>query len=107
MSESALLIGQSGGATAVINASLMGAVEAGLESGAFSRVLGMRNWFAGLIEGDVVDLTELPERRRVALRQTPGSALGTSRLKVTGEQLERAVEHRPFGCQQKVQPRDC
>jgi 6-phosphofructokinase 1 len=91
MSKGTLLIGQSGGATAVINASLIGALERGMASGSFSRVLGMRNGFAGLIEGDLVDLTGLPEHRRAALRVTPGSALGTSRLKVTGEHLERAV----------------
>ena len=57
MSQGALLVGQSGGATAVINASLAGAIEAAVGSRRFDRVLGMRNGFAGLLDEDFVDLT--------------------------------------------------
>ncbi len=92
MSQGALLIGQSGGATAVINASLTGAIEAGVSSGRFDRVLGMRNGIVGLLAEDFVDLTELTASQLAALRSTPGSALGTSRLKVSDVQLDRAVE---------------
>lgn len=92
MSNSTLLVGQSGGATAVINASLIGAIEAGIASERFDRVLGMRNGFAGFLDERFVDLTHLSPDKLAALRGTPGSALGTGRLKVSDEQLERAVE---------------
>ncbi len=89
MRQGTLLIGQSGGATAVINASLAGAVEAGL--GHFARVLGMRNGMAGFLDEAFVDLTNLGTPELARLRATPGSALGTSRLKMNEEQLDRAI----------------
>lgn len=92
MNRGTLLIGQSGGATAVINASLVGAIDAGQELGAFDRILGMRNGFAGLLEERFIDLTGLAVETRETLRRTPASALGTGRLKVTGAQLDQAVQ---------------
>ncbi len=91
MSNGSLLIGQSGGATAVINASLVGAIEAARSSKRFDSVLGMRNGFAGLLAEDVVDLTHVSAHMLAALQATPGSALGTGRLKVTDDDLDRAV----------------
>lgn len=92
MSNGTLLVGQSGGATAVINASLTGVIEAALGSGRFDRVLGMRNGFAGLLDERFLDLTALSAEALAALRDTPGAALGTSRLKVSGAQLDQAVD---------------
>lgn len=92
MSQGTLMVGQSGGATAVINASLTGVVEAALMPDRFDRVLGMRDGFAGLLDERFLDLTTLPPAAFAALRVTPGSALGTSRLKVSDEELERAIE---------------
>lgn len=89
MSQGTLLIGQSGGATAVINASLIGAVEAGLRH--FARVLGMRNGMVGLLSETFVDLTDLAPEALTALRSTPGSALGTSRVKLDDDQLGQAI----------------
>lgn len=87
-----LLVGQSGGATAVINASLAGVIEtARLETG-FDRILGMRHGMAGLFEENMFDLTNLPDHLLATLRHTPGSALGTGRLKVTDTQLDRSIE---------------
>jgi 6-phosphofructokinase 1 len=91
MSKGTLLVGQSGGATAVINASLAGVVEAALASGGFERVLGMRDGFAGMLDEDFVELTHVSSARLAAIRDTPGSALGTSRLKATDEQLDQAI----------------
>jgi 6-phosphofructokinase len=92
MSTGTLLVGQSGGATAVINASLAGVVEAGLASDRFDRVLGMRNGMNGLLDEDFIDLTHVPHELLPALQRTPGSALGTSRLKVNDQQLDQAVD---------------
>ncbi|MCO5221065.1 MAG: diphosphate--fructose-6-phosphate 1-phosphotransferase [Thermomicrobiales bacterium] len=92
MTSRTLLIGQSGGATAVINASLAGAIEAGLATGQFDTILGMRNGFAGLLDEQLVDLTNLSRDQLALLQRTPGSALGTSRLKATDHQLDEAIE---------------
>ena len=86
-----MLIGQSGGATAVINASLAGAIEAAQARGTFERILGMRNGFEGLLAEQLLDLTDLPFQELDALRATPGAALGTSRLKANDDQLDLAV----------------
>src|SRR5690349_15630338 len=89
MSNGALLIGQSGGATAAINASLAGAIEAG--HGRFDRILGMHSGFEGLLAEHLLDLTHAGPAQLDALRVTPGAALGTSRLKANDDQLELAV----------------
>jgi 6-phosphofructokinase 1 len=91
MSQGALLIGQSGGATAVINASLAGAIEAARARSTFDRILGMRNGLEGLLAGQLLDLTSIPAEHLELLRVTPGAALGTSRLKANDDQLELAV----------------
>lgn len=93
-----ILVGQSGGPTAAINASLAGVVRAAHAQG--RRVLGMRNGIQGFLEGKVVDLTEMleltasePEASEQAatnpgeknlqlLRKTPSSWLGSCRFKL-------------------------
>ncbi|HET9659452.1 MAG TPA: diphosphate--fructose-6-phosphate 1-phosphotransferase [Thermomicrobiales bacterium] len=91
MSDGALLIGQSGGATAVVNASLVGAIEAARARGSFDRILGMRNGIEGLLAEQLLDLSDVPLQELDALRVTPGAALGTSRLKANDDQLDLAV----------------
>lgn len=87
-----MLIGQSGGATAVINASLIGALEAALDSGKVGRILGMRHGIEGVLKRDFIDLTSLNQERRNLLRLTPSSALGTGRHKVTPEDLDPILD---------------
>ena len=84
-----LLVGQSGGATAVINATLAGVIESARHSGVFERVLGLRNGIDGLIHGRFVDLTH---QSTDLLRETPSSALGTSRLKTSDNDLEQVLD---------------
>ncbi|MGI8976115.1 MAG: diphosphate--fructose-6-phosphate 1-phosphotransferase, partial [Thermomicrobiales bacterium] len=87
-----MLIGQSGGATAVINASLIGALEAALDSGKVGRILGMRHGIEGVLKRDFIDLTSLSQERRNLLRLTPSSALGTGRYKVTPDDLDPILD---------------
>ena len=79
------VIGQSGGPTAVINQSLAGVVEglkAGLAaSGHVKRILGMRHGVRGLLNDDLVDLTDMPGDLREAIARTPSAALGSTRDK--------------------------
>ncbi|MFL5759002.1 MAG: diphosphate--fructose-6-phosphate 1-phosphotransferase [Thermomicrobiales bacterium] len=90
--SSTLLVGQSGGATAVINASLVGVVEAAVEAASFARVLGMRGGIEGLLGEQFVDLTSLPKATRELLRRTPSAALGTGRYKLRDRDLDHAIE---------------
>ena len=86
-----LLVGQSGGPTAVINASLAGVVKASQASGAFDRVLGMRNGVQGLLEGHVADLTSLDTSTLDRLTRTPSAALGSCRYRLRQGDAERVV----------------
>lgn len=79
------LIGQSGGPTSVINSSLAGVVDAALKAKSIGRIFGMRFGIEGVLNDFLVDLgAEAPEIRK-GLRHTPGSALGSSRLKLKDE----------------------
>lgn len=93
-----ILVGQSGGPTAAINASLAGIIRAAHDQGL--RVLGMRNGIQGFLEDNVVDLTEVlelekpklgalkqagtnpGEKNLQLLRKTPSSWLGSCRFKL-------------------------
>ncbi|HEY8448374.1 MAG TPA: diphosphate--fructose-6-phosphate 1-phosphotransferase [Thermomicrobiales bacterium] len=87
-----LLVGQSGGATAVINASLIGVVEAALGSGRFDRVLGMRHGIEGLLSEDFIDLGRQPKFVLERVRRTPSAALGTGRRKLSNDELGQALD---------------
>ncbi|MFG0285163.1 MAG: diphosphate--fructose-6-phosphate 1-phosphotransferase [Phycisphaerales bacterium JB039] len=91
--KGAAVIGQSGGPTAVINQSLVGVVEGlrhGLVArGAVTKVLGMRHGVSGLVEGDLIDLTDLDHERLQRLAQTPSAGLGSTRDKPDHAYCER------------------
>lgn len=91
MTTPTLLVGQSGGATAVINASLAGVVDAASEN-AYGRVLGLQNGIEGLFDNRLIDLTAQPEGLIEGMRYTPSAALGTGRYKLKEEDLPRTVE---------------
>ena len=79
-----MLIAQSGGPSAAINATVAGVVERCMTSGQVGRIYGARNGIKGVIDGNYIDLTEelaSPERLEL-LCHTPAAALGSCRLKV-------------------------
>ncbi|GAB6164622.1 6-phosphofructokinase [Thermostilla marina] len=86
------LIGQSGGPTSVINASLVGVLEKCREFGDITGVLGMRFGIEGFMEGEVIDLGALSDETVAALKRTPGSALGSCRHKLVDEDFPRVLE---------------
>jgi ATP-dependent phosphofructokinase / diphosphate-dependent phosphofructokinase len=87
-----LLIGQSGGATAVINASLVGAVEAALAERHIDGIYGMLNGIEGLLKKDVIDLRQQPTALWSQLLNTPSAALGSCRYKLKAGDDERILE---------------
>ena len=87
-----LLVGQSGGATAVINASLVGVVDAAREASAFTRVLGMRHGIEGLLTERFIDLGNQEQATLDRVRHTPSAALGTGRYKLQDDELDRALD---------------
>src|SRR5215471_13394204 len=84
-----LIIGQSGGATAVINASLVGAAEAALAEERIDGVYGMLNGVEGLLKEDIIDLRREASSNWKRLLYAPSAALGTCRYKLTDEDPER------------------
>ena len=81
-----LVIGQSGGPTAVINASLYGAVKAFRESGTDGHVLGMINGIEGFLADHVMDLsTDLSDEELELLKLTPAAYLGSCRYKLPAD----------------------
>ena len=86
------IIGQSGGPTSVINASLAGIIDAALDYEGIENVLGMRYGIEGFMQEDIIDLGA--EERAVVdgLCGTPSSALGSCRHKLQDEDLPVIVE---------------
>jgi 6-phosphofructokinase 1 len=86
-----LLIGQAGGATAVINSSLAGIVEEAQRDGRFSAIWGMRRAAEGALLGDFLDLTTISPPHLTRLAATPGAALASSRHRIDGTDAERLL----------------
>lgn len=86
-----LLIGQSGGATAVINSSLAGIVSQARQSGSWDRILGLSHGIEGLFKHQFIDLTDVDGDQLNRIGRTPSAALGTGRFKLKDEDLARAV----------------
>jgi ATP-dependent phosphofructokinase / diphosphate-dependent phosphofructokinase len=87
-----LIIGQSGGATAVINASLVGAVEAAFTDQRIGGIYGMLHGIEGLLKEELIDLRQQPVGIWQQLLHTPSAALGSCRYKLHDHDLERTIE---------------
>ena len=86
------ILGQSGGPTSVINASLCGCIQACLEQEAVENVYGMRYGIEGFMQGKVIDLGAEDPATIEALRTSPSSALGSCRHKVQDEDFPTILE---------------
>ncbi|MBQ7668112.1 MAG: 6-phosphofructokinase [Clostridia bacterium] len=79
-----ILIGQSGGPTAVINASLYGVIKKSLENTEkIGKIYGMVNGIEGFLQGKVYDVKENLNAEEIELlKNTPGAFLGSCRYKM-------------------------
>ena len=79
-----MIVGQSGGPTAVINGSLYGVVSAGLnKTDDIEHVYGMINGIEGFLHDTIMDMRPLLESKELELlKTTPGSYLGSCRYKL-------------------------
>lgn len=88
-----VLVGQSGGPTAVINASVAGVVAEALNHSCIEEIYGCLNGVLGILQEDLIDLAAESQQTIRALRHTPGAALGTCRYKLKKQQdFERVLE---------------
>jgi 6-phosphofructokinase 1 len=88
-----VLVGQSGGPTAVINASVAGIIAEALNHECVEEVYGTLNGVLGLLQEDLIDLASESQQQIRALKHTPGAALGTCRYKLKKQQdFDRVLE---------------
>jgi 6-phosphofructokinase len=95
-----ILVGQSGGPTTVINASLAGVLSAAFNSEKIDTVYGMVNGIQGFMDENVLNLTKEfkgNEKKLEHLRVTPSMYLGSCRYKLKdpkedSSDLERVFE---------------
>lgn len=80
--KGACVIAQSGGPTAVINASLFGAVRAALDSASITKVYGAAHGIKGILDDVLFDLDAEDPAELELLQYTPSSALGSCRYKM-------------------------
>lgn len=99
-----ILVGQSGGPTAVINGSLYGVIREGLRfrDEKIGHVYGMINGVEGFLRGDYLDMeTELNQDSLELLKTTPGAYLGSCRYKLP-EKLDDPVYPKLFDMFEKL-----
>jgi 6-phosphofructokinase len=86
---------QSGGVTAVINASACGVLQtARRHSAQIGKVLAGRNGIIGALTEDLIDTSVEPESAIAALKHTPGAAFGSCRYKLGSIQEHRGQYER-------------
>ncbi len=87
------LVAQSGGPTAVINASLAGVISEALNHECIEEIFGGLNGVQGILQEDLVDLAAESQQTIRGLRTTPAAALGSCRFKLKkSADFERAIE---------------
>jgi ATP-dependent phosphofructokinase / diphosphate-dependent phosphofructokinase len=77
-----LLVAQSGGPTAVINASLAGVIHEAGHHEDIEEIYGGANGILGILNEELVDINEEKARTIQGLRYTPAAGLGTCRYKL-------------------------
>jgi 6-phosphofructokinase len=77
-----LLVAQSGGPTAVINASLAGVIQEAGHHDNIEEIYGGANGILGILNEELIDINEEKARTIQGLRYSPAAALGTCRYKI-------------------------
>ncbi|MCI8837603.1 MAG: 6-phosphofructokinase [Hungatella sp.] len=101
-----VIVGQSGGPTAVINSSLAGVYKTAIDRGA-NKVYGMLHGVQGLLEERVVDMSEhiKSDLDIDLLKRTPSSFLGSCRYKLPEIRDNTEIYDRIFGILDKLEIR--
>jgi len=95
MSKKNAFYAQSGGVTAVINASACGVIETARKNrDRIGKVYAGRNGIIGALTEDLIDTSKESARTIAALRYTPGGAFGSARYKLQGLDQNRAEYER-------------
>ncbi len=92
MPSGTLLYAQSGGVTAVINATASAVIQAARARKV--RVLAARNGILGALREELIDTSAFSSAQVKALAHTPGGAFGSCRLKLKSLEADRAKYER-------------
>ena len=86
-----MLVAQSGGPSAAINATITGVIEAGLESSRVEHVYGALNGIKGVLNENFVILDDICKKTetRDLLAMTPAAALGSCRWKLKNPEEDK------------------
>lgn len=97
------IVGQSGGPTAVINASLAGVFKTAKDNG-IEKIYGMRHGLAGLLKEDYVELNQYIKSGLdiELLKRTPSSYLGSCRYKLPQYEQDSTVYEKIFEILKKL-----
>lgn len=91
------VVGQSGGPTAVINASLVGVIEETRKHPEIMNLYGAMNAVAGIVKDQFIDLRKISPDILEKVAASPCSALGSSRDKPDAESCAKNL-----GCLQEA-----
>ncbi len=86
--EGALIIGQSGGPSAVINCSAYGVIKTGLENPHITKVYGAFHGIKGVLNDELMIMDEEDPKELENMLHTPSSALGSCRYKIADPDVD-------------------
>ena len=86
--KGACIVGQSGGPTSVINASVYGVVDTALKNPNITRVLGAAHGIKGVLADQLYDMGLEDPTELELLKYTPSSALGSCRYKMADPDVD-------------------
>ncbi len=92
------IVGQSGGPTSAINATLSGIIRGASSCSSIKKLYGMKNGIEGFLQGNIIDLSYLSnnEEQLSLLESTPASALGSCRKRIPSVKEDITIYQRIF-----------
>jgi len=87
-----LLVGQSGGPTAVINSSLAGVIEEAMQHAEIGDIYGAVHGIEGVLKEELADLRAESKDSIAALKRSPSAALGSCRHKLKDADYEKILK---------------
>lgn len=100
------MIGQSGGPTAAINASLAGVIQGAIEAG-FEHIYGLKNGIKGLLEDTYFELDKFQDEEQLNyLKHTPAMYLGSCRYKLPESNVDKSPYEKIFSVMKDLEITD-
>ena len=86
-----LIVIHGGGPTVVINSSLYGVIVYAKADSKIGKIYAAKNGTGGLLKEELLELTDVSDEKLELLKQTPGTAIGTSRDPLEKEDYEKMI----------------